>query len=339
MKKYILPIMVLIVIIVILGISFISLKEEEKHNSSVKDIIDTVEIEGVTLDLKYIGGNIVDDKVSYGNKITKIIEIKNNKDTDVAFALTFKDVEVSDKTLNYNLYYSYDFSTYNIIKENINITSDENLAYNLVCAKNSGISFKIEFIGNNESNNTKINGKLDIISNLSEKDIFKTDVLDIHSEILTDIKGLNGINQSGYFIVDLKSLSESVVKDFKGYVLIDATDYSNLVYYYFINNSKFMLDNYKLTDSDINKKYIKDIDESLTSKYSFASVCSTITKKECVDFGVLTFNPLGGKDNFYKSSMEVINLVKKNLIVMKRKCSFMMLLKILKIIRISMGIF
>lgn len=313
MKKYILPIMVLIIIIVILGISFISFKEEEsKHNSSVKDIVDTVTIDDVTLDLKFIGGNIVDDKVSYGNKITKIIEITNNTESDVAFALAFKEVLVSDKLLNYNLYYSYDFSTYNTIKEGINITSDENLAYNLVCAKNSKISFKIEFIGNNESSNTTINGKLSIISNLSEKDIFKTDVLDINSEILTKIKALNGINQSGYYIVNIDSLSESVQKDFKGYVLIDAQDYSDLVYYYFISNSKFMLDNYKLSNSDIDKKYIKDIDANVVDKYTFDTVCSTLTKKGCLDFSVLTYNPLGGKDNFYKSSMEVINLVKKD---------------------------
>lgn len=312
MKKYIIPIMVIVFIMVILGTSFISFREDNNHNSSVKDIVDKISIEGVTLNVKYVGGNMIDDEVSYGNKITKVIEIKNDTKSDVAFALSFKEVSISDHTLNYNLYYSYDFEDYNLIKENINITSDENIAYNLVCAKGSKISLKIEFIGNNESNITKIKGKLDVVSNLSEKDIFKTDILDIHSEILTKIKGLNGINQSGYFIININTLSESVIKDFKGFVLIDAKDYSDLVYYYFISNNKFMLDNYKLDNGDINKKSIKDIDNNVVSNYSFQNVCSLFTKKECKDFGELTYNPLGGKDIFYKTSTEVINLVKKN---------------------------
>lgn len=312
MKKYIIPIMGLMIIIFILATSFISFNENVRHNSSVKDVTDKISIEGVELDVKYIGGNMIDDTVSYGNVITKVIEIKNNTDKDVAFALAFKEVSISDKLLNYNLYYSYDFDEFNDIRKNINITGDENIAYNLVCARNSGISLKLEFVGNNESEITKIKGKLDVVSNLSEKDIFKTDVLDIHSEILTRIKGLNGINQSGFYILNINTLSESVVKDFKGYVLIDASDYSNLAYHYFINNTKFMLDNYKLKDSNIDKKNIKDIDNNVVGNYSFETVCSLFSKKGCSDFGELTYNPLGGKDNFYKSSMEVINIVKKS---------------------------
>lgn len=319
MKKYIIPIMRLMIIIFILGASFISLKEENNHNSSVKDVVDKVTLEGVELNIKYVGGNMIDDIVSYGNKITKVIEIKNDTDKDVAFALSFKEVSISDKMLNYNLYYSYDFDDFNVIKESINISGDENFAYNLVCAKNSGISLKIEFIGNNESDVTKISGKLDVVSNLSERDIFKTDILDIHSEVLTKIKGLNGINQNGFYIINTNTLSEAVIKDFKGYILIDASDYSNLAYHYFISNSKFMLDNYKLVNSNIDKKNIKDIDNDVIDRYSFESVCSLFTKKECFDFGVLTFNPLGGKDNFYKSSMEVINAVKKNYVNSDKK--------------------
>lgn len=319
MKKYIIPILGLIIIIVILGASFISFKEENNHNSSVKDIVDTVSIDDVNLSIKYVGGNMIDDSVSYGNKITKVIEINNDTDKDVAFSLSFKEVSVSDKMLNYNLYYSYDFKDFNIIKQNINIFGDENFAYNLVCAKKSGISLKIEFIGNNESDVTKIKGKLDVVSNLSEKDIFITDILDIHSEILTKIKGLNGINQSGYYIINVNTLSENVVKDFKGFVLIDAGDYSELTYYYFISNSKYMLDNYKLTNSNIDKKNIKDINNNVVSKYSFSSICSIFTKKECLDFEELTYNPLGGKDNFYKASLEVINLVKTSFTSQEKK--------------------
>lgn len=307
MKKYIIPILGLI-IIYILFVSFRTFNHNS-NSSSTKDIVENVNIDGVDLVVKYNLGNMIDEVIPYGNKVSKTITITNNKDEDASFALFMGEIILSDEYLTYDIYYSYDDAPFAKLSERVSLTKDETLAYNLVIASSSILSLRVDFYGNNQINDTKFTGKLSIISNLSEKDIFRKDILTIQSDVKSRINNLNGINEKGYYLLDINTLSNDVKKDFKGFVLIDANDYSDPSFYYFVYNNKYMLDNYNLKNNDVLKKSIKDVDETV-STYNFNQVCSRFTKKGCTDFSNISYNHTGGKDNFYKNSMEVINLVK-----------------------------
>ena len=314
MKKHLIYIIIFFIIIFVLITSFLKLDNEKKHNSSTRDIDVITTIDDVELKIKYINGNMIDEDIPYGNKISKVIDINNDTDKNVSFAVSLSEAYMSDDKLTYSSFYSYDNSSYIEISKNINISKDDNLAYNLVISANSHISLKIDFYGNNESNTTEFKGKLSVISNLTEKDIFRKDVLAIHSNLLERINAINGINEKGYFIFSLSNLTTEILKDFSGFILIDASDYSELKYRYYIYNGKYMLDNYEVKNNDVEKKYIKDLDGTRISTFTFENICTNYTKKGCNDFNNLTFNSLGGKENFYKSSMEVINLVKNDFV-------------------------
>ncbi len=311
MKKLIILFIGIIVVFILLS-SFRFLEHDNKDNFQMKDIVENVNIEGKNLTVKYNLGNMIDEEIPYGNKVTKFIDLTNESDEDISFAIRISEVILSDDHLTYSVFYSYEDGGYECLDEKISLVEDDNLAYNLVVAKKSSLSFKIEFYSNNQINSTKFTGKLSIISNLSEKDIYRKDIIMLQSNILANIKALNGINEKGYFVVDIETLKTDRLAEFKGYVLIDATDYSDLKYHYFVHNGQYMLNNYNLIDNDVNKTKIQDIDENIINKFSFDYVCSTYNKKICFNFSNLSFNPNGGKENFYKSSMEVINSVKEN---------------------------
>lgn len=311
MKKIILPLLIILVIAILFG-SFKTLKSDFKDKDNKRDIVEKVSIDGISVEVKYNLGNMIDEEIPYGNKVSKEIDISNNDDRDVSFAVKISEVILSDEYLKYNVLYSYEGNAYNKLSEGINLTKDDNLAYNLVVSKNSTLSLKIEFLGNNQISPTKFTGKLSVISNLSDKDIYRKDVLAINSNIETNIRALNGINESGYFIVNVNTLKEEISSKFKGIVLIDATDYSDLKYNYFIYDDKYMLNNYRLEKNDLDKKKIQDKDEASISNFTFDKVCSLFTRKGCRDFSTLSFNPIGGKENFYKEAMEVINTLESS---------------------------
>ncbi len=311
MKKLVIPIMILIVAFILFS-SFKSLNNDSRDFSSTNDIFENINIDGNELSVKYNLGNMIDEEIPYGNKVTKVIDITNDMDKNISFAVSISEVILSDEYLRYNVLYSYEDSGYQNLSDAVSLIGDDNLAYNLVVASKSSLSLKIEFYANNQVDKTKFTGKLSIVSNLSEKDIYRKDILSIQSEIMSNIQALNGINERGYYIVDVSTLSSNISESFKGYVLIDASDYSNPTFNYFVSNGKYILNNFKLVKNEVSKKSILDYDENIFSNFNEEKVCSLFTKKECVDFKDLTFNPSGGKENFYKFSMEVINMVKSD---------------------------
>ncbi|MCH5167791.1 MAG: hypothetical protein J1F35_07915 [Erysipelotrichales bacterium] len=310
MKHQLMYIIIFFIVIAVLIASFLRLDYEKKTNSSVQDINVVTKVDDVELNVLYVGGNIIDEVVEYGNKVSKIINITNDTETNISFAVNLSEVYISDNYLTYSVSYSFDEKTYTEITKNITINKDDNLAYNLVIAASTKLSIKIEFYGNNESQGTELKGKFGIISNLTAKDIFRKDVLAIHSSVLSSINSINDINESGYFIYDLSNISSEVLKNYNGYVMIDANNYSEPVFHYFIYNDLYMLDNYNLKNNDVEKKFIKDIDVTKKPDFNFENVCREFTKKNCRDFSELRYDPNGGKDTFYKNSIEVINKVK-----------------------------
>ena len=306
--------MVLIVAFILFS-SFKSLNNDSRDFSSTNDIFENINIDGNELAVKYNLGNMIDEEIPYGNKVTKVIDITNDMDKDISFAVSISEVILSDEYLRYNVFYSYGNSGYQNLSDAVSLVGDDNLAYNLVVAAKSSLSLKIAFYGNNQVDKTKFTGKLSVISNLSEKDIYRKDILAIQSEIMSNIQALNGINERGYYVVDVSTLSSDISKSFKGYVLIDASDYSNPTFNYFVSNGKYILNNYKLVKNDVSKKSVLDYDENIVSNFNEEKVCSLFTKKECVDFKDLTFNPSGGKESDFKGNQKSVYIydVKKDI--------------------------
>ena len=207
MKKYLIPIIGLLTIVIVLCTSVFRFDNRDSSVSYDKDITVDIDIDGELLKVFYSKGNMVDEKLAYGNKYQKIITIENNTDKDLSYALAFNDVQLSDDKLTYTLSYSYDADVreqvFLDIVKNIGIRGSDNLAYNLVVAKKSKMSLCVSFMWNNEDAETMIKGVFEVKSNLSEKDIFRRDVLNIHSSLLGKINSLNGINEKGIFIVNI----------------------------------------------------------------------------------------------------------------------------------------
>lgn len=74
MKKLVIPIMVLIVAFILFS-SFKSLNNDSRDFSSTNDIFENINIDGNELAVKYNLGNMIDEEIPYGNKVTKVIDI------------------------------------------------------------------------------------------------------------------------------------------------------------------------------------------------------------------------------------------------------------------------
>ena len=319
LKKYLLYIIIFFIIAIILVASFFKLDNEDSISSTNKDVkIDTL-IDDYTLHVNYENGNMIDEVIPYGNKVSKVIVINNSNKESISFAINISEVVISDQLLTYTVRYKTEDESYIELEKDLPLIKDDNIAYNLVIPGNSNLSVKIDFYGNNEINNTEFKGKIKLISNLSEKDIFRKNILAIQKNINTSIDNLNGITEKGYFIYSLNNLGVDALKDFQGFVLIDSRDYSDLKFYYFTYDKKYMLNNVEVKNSDVDKKKIEQKDESITSQYSFENVCKEFTKKGCQDFQGLTYNENGGKGNFYTAAIDVINKVKESTLPQEKK--------------------
>lgn len=313
MKKYTLTIIMIIMIIGILGYSIFLLWPEEK--SITKDDVQyttKVNIDDLVLDIKFLESNLLDEEISYGNKVTKIIEVKNNNDVPLTFALSLDKVRVDNEDLSYTLGYS---DTKNGFYENIGdsgkVLESMNLGYNLVCDKNSKIYIKVEFKANKEGVQTSFKGILNVISNLSEKDVFINSLMKFQDALNNKIKSLNGINISGVYMFNINALPDNVRKNYHGYIVVDATDISNLEYIYTIWNDKLIINNHKLSNKT-NKNHIESLKNYDVNSLNATEVCRNYTKKGCSSFNNLKYDKLGGKDNFVLYSKKVINLVKND---------------------------
>lgn len=309
-KKYIHIILIFFIIIILfVSISFLW-KDKQNEANEKKDVDTKLVINDLDLDIKFIEGNVIDESISYGNKFFKLIKLQNNNDTSMAFALSFNDVEINNDKLIYSLYYAEELEgSFHPLSEDVRIFGDLNLGYNILIEKHSTLYLKLEFTSKLEGDNSLVKGNLNIVSNLSEKDILLDHISKINTEVMNKIDALNGINKAGYYILKIDTLKEEVRKDYKGYLLINAKDISDIEMQYFIYNDKYTINNMNYTNNKASKSKIGDYDQSFINNLSFESVCKNITKKECYDFNTLKYTEFGGKDNFAKYSKEVINFV------------------------------
>lgn len=308
--KLLLSILIISFIIMTFLFSIKNLNKDEENNNSSKDVLEEIVINQLPLEINYIGGNIIDDSLTYGNVSNHEIQIKNNNQEKISFAIYFNEKEVSNDLLSYDIYYKIKAEdSYEIISKN-NSLKDNVLLYNITIDEFQELFLKVEFKANKEGEATTISGILKIDDNVSETEIFNQTIHKVHNNISKRIEELNGISESAYYTLDVKSFIDKEMINLKGVVFIDALDISNPKFYYSIYNDKYMLNDYLYSNENIKKNDIKNIDKSVITNFDEESICKSHTKKECLLFSNIKYNSKGDKSTFSSSVESVLNLVK-----------------------------
>ncbi len=310
-KKNITMLIIGVVIISILGYSISMFWDEEEGNPSlVADSKTELTINDMTLNILYYEGNLIDTELSYGNEITKYIEVSNPNDVVMSFAVSLDSVEINNERLTYDISYASEIDgKYHELTSDTRISGDTNLGYNIPVDKNSKVYIKLSFKANMENTMTIFKATLNVISNLSEKDIFMQNIEKVETDLLNNIDALNGINVSGYYIYDLSTMNTTEEQELNGYILIDATDISQLEFVYTIYNTKYMVQNFNATKQQLSKNDIVDYDAAYVNNLDDETVCENYTRKDCESFSSLKYVENGGKDNFSTFSKEITKLV------------------------------
>jgi len=310
MKKR--PMFILVLIIIVLLIYVINPNDINvfTKKSSTSDITDTVSINSNKLKVTYYKGNLIDEKIQYGNIYDKVIKIENLSNEQVSYSINFSDSEINNDKLVYYMYYSEDNSSFKELQTEKSITRDFTLKYNLGLEPSKTIYIKITFKALDDETDTILKGRLSIKDNLTKKDIFINDVISINNKINEHFDEINGVSSPGLFKVNVKSLGISDLT-VDGYVVIDASFIANIDYYFYIYSDSYMLDEYKYEPS-FNKNNIKNIDQSITSKFTEDNVCSLYSKNPCSNFLELGVNTGNSKKSFKENVEKVIEIVKNS---------------------------
>lgn len=313
MKKKILFTLLIIIIIVILLVSMSLLEEKEDNiNDLVKDVETNVLIGKDKLKVTYLKGNMIDENISFGNITSKTIKIENENDKSISFAIHLTDAIISNEELTYNVAYSSLLDgVYESISKSDKVNSNNILIYNIAIEPHKTIFIKIEFKANFENENTNLKGILSVENNLSATELFSETVIEIQKNLENKINDLNGITVSGYYLININDLKPKNSK-YNGYCLIDATDYSDLKFYYTVYNEKYILTDYQLKDNKITKSNLKNKTDELVKAVNTDTICRYHTKKECLSFNSLKVNNLGGKDVFTSNVEKTVDSFKKS---------------------------
>lgn len=297
---------IIILLVLYMSISFLNDSKKEKR-LKMYDITRNININDLKINVLYKEGNMIDETITYGNIYTKELEITNNNDTDITYSLSIKETNIDNDTLTYSLKASKDKENYTYINKNTNIITDMFLGYNLVIEANTKLYLSVEFKGN--TNKTILKGIINIGDNLSEKDLFINNVNKIQSEINEKIEKINEITTPGYYLINLNELSSNIYEKYKGYVIINASDISSIKFIYFIYSNKYMLSNYTY-DETLDKTSIQNKDKEI-STLNNETVCSKVTKDECVNFNKLKYNKKGTKEDFLNNVNDIVSKAEK----------------------------
>lgn len=288
-----------LLILIIFGILLYSFDFNDDEESSIKDIYITEDILGDKLDVKYIGGNMIDEKLMYGNSFIKEIEVSNTSNKDIVYALSLKEKNVSNELLSVSVYAELENEEVELLKDKT--LKEENIIYNLVISKNDLVKLKVVFLSNKEGGNTFLKGRLQVTTNLSEKEIFIHNINNIQKALENKIDELNGIVNPGYYMIDVSLLDSN----FNGNILINANDISSLEYYYSVNNNNYMINDY-LYKGKLSQKNVVIKADMLDRD----GLCITHSKRGCSDFNDIPYNQGGGKKSFLKNVKTILDSLK-----------------------------
>ena len=292
----------LIIFIVSTSIVLIVDKENNKNNKP-NDYYETVNIDGSDIDVTYIEGNELDINITYGNLFNKEIKLVNKNDKDIVYSVKIDDCVLSNNDITYELYVGDENKDYIEAVENISLSKDASLGYNLVLPKNSTNYVKVSIKTKHENEMTNIKGVMKIKANLSPLELFNNTVKNINDALDQKISDLNGIYNKGYYLLNINNITFNNDANVKGYVLVDANDISDIKHIYTIYNDYYMIKNsnyYSLNVSNVDKGYVGTINEG--------SVCTQYdTRIRCSSFGTLPKNDSNDKKKFFNNSKIVIN--------------------------------
>ena len=311
-------IIVLLSILLVLSCTyyFRANKEEEIKPvvSKSQSVIDRKLINKKELTITYFEGNMIDEVIKYGNKVTKLIKIENNNNEKVSFSIKFKESMISNQDVTYYVSYSNNNEVFEKMKsDNNKLLEDQTLYYNLGVEANSSIYFKVDFLANNTTEETTLKGILSIDTNLSDKELFLEDFKIIHEVVKNKVYSVNGIETKGYYTINLTSLSfKDLNYTYRGIVLIDAKDYSLIKYIYNIYNDKVMLLNYNY-DTELKQNLIKKTNKNEIEKINEETVCTSYTNKECTLFGTLPKSNKKTTKQFTDMVNDILSISKENL--------------------------
>lgn len=305
-KKILFGIMIIVIIAILITSMFFLEEKEDSINDLVKDVETNVLIGKDKLKITYLKGNMIDEHISFGNLTSKTIKIENEQDKSISFAIHLKDADISNEELTYNVSYADSLDgVYEQVSKNNRINNNNILIYNVAIESHKTIYIKIEFKANFEKEGTSLKGILSVENNLSTTQIFSESLLEFQKNLENKINDLNGITVSGYYLININDLKPKNSK-YNGYCLIDATDYSDLKFYYTVYNEKYILTDYQLKDQTLSKNNLKNRTDALVKNVNMETICRYHTKKECLSFSTLKVNNLGGKDVFTTHVSKVV---------------------------------
>ena len=267
------------------------------------------------LTITYYEGNMIDEVVKYGNKITKIIKVENIKNKEpVAFSIKFREASISDDKVTYAISYSNNNEIYEKLKIEKNaLTEDQTLYFNLGVEPNSALFFKVELLANNTEAESTIKGMVTIETNLTDRELFMEDFKTIKEEVNKKIYSVNGIETKGYYTLNITSIPmEGLNSSYRGYILLDARDYALIKQIYNIYNDKVMLLNYSI-DDELKGGLIKPLDQEIISTLSEESICTSNTNKECLKFGTLKKSNKRTTKYFTDMTNDILKLAKEKI--------------------------
>ena len=131
-KRSILLLIIIIVLIFIYIVNPFDVEIPSFNGSKTSDITDIVSLGDDKVEVTYLSGNLIDEKVSFNNTYEKIIKIKNNSKNTVSYSLNLTEAKISDDELVYSLEVSTDKDTnYKVLVNEKRITGNYTLKYNL----------------------------------------------------------------------------------------------------------------------------------------------------------------------------------------------------------------
>ena len=313
MKKVLAILGIVLVIIVVIFIEKDKLIKDKNEDNKISDVTENIKIGSEELEVTYKEGNLFDEELGYGNKLEKYFEVKNPSDEAINFSINFDEAEISNQKLEYEIYFSTDKEEYNKLDTKTNILKEnQNLIYNLGIDGKTTLSFKLVLFAKYDLEATTIKGKLVVSSNLSERELFKTDIYNIQTLLEQKIDKINGINEKGYFIINVKSIPFEDIKNYFGYIVIDANDYSNPKYIYTVYSPKYMLINTPFS-TNIKNNNLRVYDKPTVDTITADSACKAHNVKECRAFSELKVTPNGGLKNFSQYANNIASLAKEKL--------------------------
>ena len=305
MNKKIIIISIIAVIILIVSIIILPNREKKHVEDKIITVNDIIDDKKIKID--YYDDVQIDEELSYGNIIKRTLKVTNQDSTPISVALKLDEASITNMNIEYDVSMATTLDgEYIILKSDAKLEDNYILQYNIGIEPKESIYIKVVLKDKHEVDNNKIKGKLKIITNLSDKDVFLKEVNNIYDNINKKIEGKNGISEAGYFILEVNSINSTI----GGYVLLDTMDISNIKYIYTVYNNKYLLN--KREFSKIEKKLVENMSDSIKPSITFDSVCSSYTKKACKSFDELGYNEKGTKTKFYNDVNRIVVKVKED---------------------------